>query len=332
MLRLQFILFQADAAAQMLRAGALPQLRTAHLLLDNCAELLLERWIEDRLAYEELEQTLKARAIEAGIPEDHPHFAHLFSKTYLTPNEASRVARLFHEKLRYVAETRGALSPKTASVLLHVHRYRNESYHTGRVRPGIVRTTVALQIHLICDLVRVLKPGSAGYSSAEDHSWLMTRFGIRPSDLWDDRELDRVLSEIRREAEVGDVSLVLADNLDERISALDETIEFIIEETRVADSPAAAIAAAQAFTLQKLSKGVPYPLPPRGLEKPFDGAEIDRIRHVPAMIRNPAQGIDAFDAFADADASVDGAEYVLHQLANSIEMEIQSAIDRARGK
>lgn len=318
----------------MLRAGALPRLRTALLLLDNCTEVLLDRWIEDRLAHEDMERRIKTRATEAGIPEDHPHFADLFSKKFLTASDSSRVARYFNEKLKYTSEMRGALAPTVASVLLHIHRYRNESYHGGRVRTGILRTTVAIQVHLVCDLIQTLKPGSAGYSSSEDFSWLTERFGTNPSALWDDREMNRVVSEIRNAADVAteEIHAVLAENLEERISALDQSIEFITSATQIESTAAAVISAAQAFTLKKLIQEVPYPPPPRGFDKPFDGSEIDRVRHIPAMLRNPSDGVNVFDAFAEADASLDRTEYVLDQLAIAIDQEIQLAVDRARGK
>jgi hypothetical protein len=334
MLRLQFVLFQADEAAKMLRAGAVPRLRTALLLLDNCTEVLLDRWIEDRLAHEDMQRQIKIRAVEAGIPEDHPHFADLFAQTFLTAADASRVARYFDEKLKFASE-RGALAPTVASVLSHIHRYRNESYHGGRVRPGILRTTVAIQIHLACGLVRTLKPGSAGYSSKQDFSWLIERFGIRnPSALWEEREMERVLAEIRGAADVDTraVPAALAENLEERIEALDETVEFLADETQIAKTPDAIIAAAQAFTLKKLTREVAYPPPPRGLDKPLDSSVIDRVRRIPDVLRNPSDSLKVFDVFAEADAALDRTEYVLEQLAVAVDQAIQLEIDRARGK
>jgi hypothetical protein len=68
MLRLQFVLFQADEAAKMLRAGAVPRLRTALLLLDNCTEVLLDRWIEDRLAHEDCSGRSRAALSKQASP------------------------------------------------------------------------------------------------------------------------------------------------------------------------------------------------------------------------------------------------------------------------
>ncbi|PNG58614.1 hypothetical protein WDL1CHR_03168 [Variovorax sp. WDL1] len=318
----------------MLRAGAVPRLRTALLLLDNCTEVLLDRWIEDRLAHEDMQRQIKIRAVEAAIPKDHPHLADLFVQTFLTATDASRVARLFNEKLAFASE-RGALAPTVVSVLSHIHRYRNESYPGGRVRPGILSTTVAIQIHLVCDLVRTLQPASAGYSSKQDFSWLTERFGIRnPSTLWEEREIRRVLAEIRGAANV-DIEAApaaLAENLEERIEALDETVEFLVDEAQIETTPDAVIAAAQAFTLKKLSSEVAYPPPPRGLDKLLDSSVIDRVRHIPDMLRNPSDSLKVFDVFADADAALDRTEYVLGQLAMAVDQAIQLEIDRARDK
>lgn len=334
MQRLQFVLFQADEAAKLLRAASLPSLRTALLLLDNCIELLLDRWIEDRLGHEELQRKIQARAIEAGIPKDHPHFADLLAQTFLTSAEASRVARFFDEKLRYASEKRGGLASDVAAVLSHIHRYRNESYHGGRVRLGILRTTVAIQLHLVCDVARTLKPGSAGYTSGEDFTWLKERFGLDPSGLWNEETLNQVLAEIRSAAQLSAeaVRTVLAENLDERIQALDQTIDFITTETRLEKTPTAALTAAQSYALKKLTQEVPYPPPPRGIDRPFDGTEIDGVRSVPGLLFDTPADINSFTVFAAADASLDRIEYVLDQFAAAIDSEIQLQIDLARGK
>lgn len=334
MQRLQFTLFQADEAAKLLDAASLPSLRTALLLLDNCIELLLDRWIEDRLGHEELQRKIQARAVEAGVPKDNHHFTDLFAQKFLTAAEALRVARFFDEKLKYASEKRGGLTSDVAAVLSHIHRYRNESYHGGRVRPGILRTTVAIQLHLVCDLARTLKPGSAGYSSGEDFTWLKERFGINPSDLWNEDTLDQVLAEISSAAQLTPdrVCIVLAENLDERIQALDLTIDFITTETQLENSPFAVLTAAQSFVVKKLRQEVPYPPPPRGIDKPLDGTEIDRVRAVPCLLFNLPADMNVFAVFAAADASLDQVEYLLNQLAAAIDNEIQLQVDLARGK
>jgi hypothetical protein len=334
MLRLQFVLFQADEAAKLLRAASLPGLRTALLVLDNSVELLLDRWIEYQLGHEELQRKVQERAIEAGIPKDHPQLADLLSQKFLTANETWRVARYFDEKLKYASERRGKITADVAAVLSHIHRYRNESYHGGRVRPGVLRTTVAIQLHLVCDLVQTLRPGSVGYSSNDDFTWLEARFSVGPGGLWNDQTLDRVLHEIRSAAELTPNAIreILAENLAERIEALDQTIDFIIGEARLGKTTAEAIAAAQSFTLKKLKNEAPYPPAPRGIEKPMDGTQIDLVRSVPSALCNLSDGASAFDVFASADASLDPVEYVLNELATAIEHQIQLEIDMARGK
>jgi hypothetical protein len=241
---------------------------------------------------------------------------------------------VFDEKLKYASEKRGQVTPAVASVLSHIHRYRNESYHTGRVRPGILRTTVAIQLHLIGELVRMLQPGSAGFSSGEDFSWLKNRFGISPSALWDQQTLQNTVSEIRQSAAIlaSSVPALLAENLEQRIASLDEIIEFVLGETRLEKTHASAIRAAQEFTLKKTNRDVLYPPPPKAITKPMDGFEIERIRSVPEVIRKWSDDFSAFEPFAKADVLLDPVEYILNELAFFIDEQIQLDVDRAHGK
>lgn len=334
MLRLQFVLFQADESGRLLVANTLPSLRTALLLLDNAVELLLDCRIGNEIQDDQMQRAIQTRAIKAGIPSDHPDFSGLLSREFLSKSEVAKVARLFDEKLKFVSEDRRIIDADVASVLSHIHRYRNESYHGGRVRSGILRTTVAIQLHIVCDLVKTLRPGSAGYSSGDDFSWLRSRFDLDPSQLWTDTTLSRVLSEIRNAAKLTDqsISTALAENLEERIADLDEAIDFILTETDQFKTPVAAMKAAQSYTLDALKRETPYPPPPRSIEQPIDGSEIDRIRGVPTTILSSTDRMTALSSFAAADTSLDRLEYVLRELGGAIDARIQHEIDLARGK
>ncbi|WP_180129253.1 hypothetical protein [Rhodoferax sp. BLA1] len=334
MQRLQFVLFQADEAANLLRASSQPRLRTALLLLDNSIELLLDRWIEDQLQQEEIQRKIQTRAMEAGIPRNHPQFADLLSQKFLTADETRQVARFFDEKLKFASVKRGKITAEVAAVLSHIHRYRNESYHGGRVRPGILRTTVAIQLHLVCNLVQSLKPGSVGYSSGDDFSWLKERFDLSPGELWRDQTLNQVLREIMEVAEQtpDNMRRALAENLAARIEALDDTIDFISSETSLGKTAAEVIAAAHSFVQKKLASDPTYPPPPRGIEKSISESHIELARSIPSLLLGKESSVEAFNAFASADASLDLVEYVLGQLAVAIELQIQLEIDLARGK
>ena len=82
MQRLQFVLFQIDEAKRYLVSGSLPSLRVALMLLDNAAEVLLDRWIEQDLAHDELSERIQLRARKAGIPETHPQFVDLINGAF----------------------------------------------------------------------------------------------------------------------------------------------------------------------------------------------------------------------------------------------------------
>lgn len=334
MQRLQFALFQIDEAKRYLNAGSLPALRVALMLLDNAVEVLLDRWIAQDLEHDALSETVQSRAREAGIPKTHPQFSELYQRRFLTGNEKRKVARLFDEKVRYITELKPQVAPSVGAVLSHLHRYRNEAHHSGRVRPQTLSTSVMILLELCCRLIESLTPMSSGYSSSEDFSWLESRFKLKPHDLWSEKSMATVLAAFRHGIPIDAASLreTLAENLESRLEDLTEALELISAETRVAQDRAAALAESQKFTLAELKKSPPYRNVPQRLDDPVSVQQVHMLQSVPDRIRNSADPLMGFDTYAVADTELERIEFMVEQLAGAIDAQIQLEIDRARGK
>lgn len=334
MQRLQFVLFQMDEAKRYLASGPLPGLRVALMLLDNAAEVLFDRWIEGDLAHDDLSERIQLRAREAGIPETHPQFVDLYQRRFLTGKEKRKVSRLFDEKIRYVTEIKPTVPPQTGSVLSHLHRYRNEAHHSARVRPETVRTSGMIFLELCCQLIESLGQVSAGYSSSEDFSWLMSRFQQKPIDLWHEGTMATVLAQFRDGLPIGESGLreTLATNLESRLEDLSEGLEFISTETHVAVDRAAALAESQRFTLAEIKRSAPYRGTPPKLDEPVSLSHLDSMESIPGCIRNSSDSLAGFRIYADADAELERIEFMVQGLVGAIDAEIQMAVDRARGK
>ncbi len=334
MLRLQFILFQIDEAKRYVLDASLPGLRVALMLLDNAAEVLLDRWIEEDLDHDAMFETLAVRGREVGIPENHPQFVDFYQQRFLTAKEKRNVARLFDEKVRYVTEVKPNVAPSIGKVLSHLHRYRNEAYHSGRVRADTVRTAAMIHLELCCRLIHALKPGSMGYSSSEDFGWLESRFKLKVHDLWNDRTMAALLATFRDGIPIGDAGLreTLTKNLESRLEDLNERLEFISTETRVAADCEGALAESQRFALAEIKRSAPYRGAPSGIDEPVSGRQIEGLGHVPDRIKRSADSLTGFEIYAEADTELERIEFMVERLAGAIEAQIQLQVDLARGK
>lgn len=333
MQRLQFALFQMDEGKQHLVKGSVPALRVALLLLDNAAEVLLDRWIAHDLALDGLSERLQRRIHELGIPEDHSALADLLQHRFLTHDEKRRVSRYFDEKIRYVTETKKVLSPSVGAVLSHLHRYRNEAYHSGRVKPQILRTSVMIHLELCCQLTMALKP-SGGYSSSDDFSWLEERFGLRPHDLWDDAKMVSLISAFRGGLAIADSSIggTLALNLECRIIEVNEALDFICGESRDHVDRGKALAYAQGFALEEIKNEPPYRSVPRDVSRPLSLEHLSELVLFPNLIRAAPNPVEGFEIYAEADPLLERIEFVVSRLAGAIDEAIELQIDAARGK
>jgi hypothetical protein len=71
MQRLTYVLYQMDEARRFLDGGRLEQVRLALLLLDNAAELQIERRVRDELSSENLRERIRTRTRTLGIPKGY---------------------------------------------------------------------------------------------------------------------------------------------------------------------------------------------------------------------------------------------------------------------
>ncbi|MGB5097003.1 MAG: hypothetical protein WBN82_03735 [Porticoccaceae bacterium] len=334
MQRLQFVLFQMDEAKRYLASGPLPSLRVALMLLDNAAEVILDRWIEDDLAHDDFSERIRSRAREVGIPETHPQFVDVYQRHFLTGKEKKKISRFFDEKIRYLTETKPTVPLQTGSVLSHLHRYRNDAHHSARVRQETVRTFGMIFLELCCQLIESLGQVSAGYSSSEDFSWLVSRFELKPIDLCHEGAIPTVLAEFRNDLPIGENSIreTLGTNLESRLEDLSEGLEYISTETHVAIDRAAALAESQRFTLAETKKSAPYRRTPPKLNEPVSLSQLDWIESIPGCIRNSSDALAGFRIYAEADAELERIEFMVQGFVGAIDAAIQMAVDRARGK
>lgn len=332
MQRLTYVLYQMDEARRYLEGGRQEQVRLALLLLDNAAELQIERRVSDELTGENLRERIRTRTRTLRVPKGYSErLDELAAWQPLTAKEKERLSKSFPGKLEYLSERHQVLEPSIAAVLSYLHRYRNEAYHEGRVRRETIRTAAIILFEINCLLLLNVFHVSM-FASNEDYSWIEERFRVhRPGSLFGGTEsLQRIVGELRGLV-VPDLSAVtgtLVRHLESRFEDLWDAVDFIVNTTP-AESREDALKVAQ-------------------LDPNVDGREIDTllagfaprwsertVRELEsriAEVQAATDRLDAFSRFSQLEAELEKIEEPLYGTASEIDDAIQLQIDQMRGK
>src|SRR6266853_117861 len=217
MQHLLYVLFQLDEACRYIEDGRLERVRLALLLLDNAAEIQMDRRIRDDLSHHTLKERLRKQALIIPENERPIILQGLLQSEELTSSQKLKLDRLFDEKVNFLTEREHHLDPRLAGPLKYLHRYRNEAYHRARVRRETIRTAAIILLEINCQLLLSTRPGCFSYASDEDYSWIEQRFAINRTSLGFHRDeaLPRIVDTIRSGISPDDDSVAanLADHL-----------------------------------------------------------------------------------------------------------------------
>jgi hypothetical protein len=329
MQQLTYVLYQLDEAQRYVKAGRLEQLRLALLLLDNAAELQLDRRVRQEMQLENVREGMRTRAIEAGAAH-RDALSELTEWTPLSARDKKALSRSFEAKLRYLVERKQILDPRLASILKYLHRYRNEAYHEGRVRRDTVRTAALILFEANCELVLTVFRVVV-YSSSDDYSWLSSRFGVKPGALFGSN-LEPLINDLRSLAlpTLDSVIGTLSDHLRSRVDELRDSLDFIVAQTDV-DDTASALKLAQFEPVDPFDF-VRWPEKLPDFVATWTLHDIELLESDIASIDLSTQRLEAFEAFSRIEKRLETIEDPVHSTAASIDSAIQMEIDIARGK
>lgn len=332
MQHLSYVLFQVDEACRYLEGGHLEQLRLALLLLDNAAELQVERRVRDYIQSENLRERIRSQVLR--IPraaDERGTLGELRDSRPLTASQKRRLDRNFDEKLRFLSERHNTLDSRLAKLLSYLHRYRNEAYHSGRVRRETIRTAAVILVELNCRLLMTVFR-VAMIASDEDYSWLDERFGDHRRFFGDRAALEPIVNDLRARVlpEIGSIARTLADHLENRIEEMLEALDFVVSNSGLT-SRAEALQVAQAIAAVDRGEA-----DPAGEPKDYKALwSLDDVSELPghiADIRVIPDPLEAFAAFSTVEERIEALEREVSSLAGWIDGRIQFEIDRARGK
>ena len=337
MQRLTYILFQLDEALRYIDDGRIERLRLALLLLDNAAELQLDRRVRDHLGIEEINERTRQQAllITELMPESQAELPEILTELVawepLTKAQKRALDRFFDEKLRFLSERYTTLDPAVAKILSYLHRYRNEAYHEARVRIETVRTAALIYFEVNCALLLTVFTVHS-YASNEDYSWLEERFGIQSTGLFIGGGLKRVVDRLREPVlpTLKTVVDTLGAHLNSRIEDLLSDLDFIVDGSRPASREEAA-RVAQLFAALEQGEVVGSTDP----ETYVGHWTLESVHNTAQSIGSLVEAldrIDAFSRFADIEKEIEAYEKDVSPLVIIVDQMMDEEIDRLRGK
>lgn len=334
MKHLSGILFQVEEACRFVEDGRQEPLRVALLLLDNAAELQMDRAIRAELSDADFREKLRTLALEIPDAERPPDLQWLIDWKPLTRKQKTQIDRNFNEKVDFLASLPDKLDPAIQAPLKHLHQYRNQAYHRGQVRPATLTIACRLLVEINCELLSLGCAGSS-YASDEDYSWIEKRFGIRAVQTLGGRAfLQRAAEEMRQRAFVdsSDLAVALSDHFEARITDLRNAIAFILENTEHFGSPAEVFRASQYRSAVNRGEAPAAPMPPATYEARFGLQVLDDLLARRKEISATTGRIDAFRIYSVLETTLELFEDDVHSLASEVDRVIQWAVDIARGK
>lgn len=332
MQHLTYVLYQVDEACRYIEDGRLEQLRLALLLLDNAAELQVERRVRDYLQSENMRERIRSQVLR--IPrtaDERGTLGELRDWRPLTASQKRRLDRNFDQKLRFLSERHDTLDPRLAKPLSYLHRYRNEAYHRGRVRRETIRTAAVILVEVNCRLLTTVFR-VAMVSSDEDYSWLDGRFGDHRRFFGDREALEPIADDLRARVlpEFQSIARTLADHLEYRVEEMLDALDFVVSNSGLT-SRAEAMQVAQAIAAVDRGEADPEGNP-SDYRAGWSLADVSKVQGEIGEISGIPDPLDAFSAFSTIEERIEALEREVSSLASWIDGRIQHEIDLARGK
>jgi hypothetical protein len=334
MLHKTFILLQIDEACRYIKDGRLAHLRIALLLLDNTAEILMDCCIENILPMENFRERIRVKALTIPPSDRTPDLQELVEWQPLTYKEKLAINRYFDEKVSYLSQNKNKIDHCFILPISHLHKYRNEAYHSAKVRKETIETAAKLYVEINCELLLKLSPEWNSYSSDVDYSWIENRFNVRPQDVFmDDNFIKKVTDDFRDQINLTDESVckLLAEHIENRITKLYSQIDFILNNTKC---PNKEVALFDSYIMADKIREQYGELKPKRIipQQNYKLDFIDSLIIKSKEIYTLNKRVEAFRSFSKIESELEQIEIDLTTVVNEIDHIIEMESEIARGK
>jgi hypothetical protein len=335
MKRISALLFQIDEACRLITDGRQEHLRLALLLLDNAIELQMDWAIRNELWHHEYIETLRSRVLR--IPEEGrgPDLQWLVDWQPLGRSRRSKIERDFNEKVDYLVSLPEGLPPSISPPLKYLHRYRNEAYHRGRVRPATLALACRLLVEINCEALMSLEIHGCSIASDEEYSWLEHRFGAGAMQLLGAVEHLRqtATDDFRAKALPSLSSLrdALAEHVESRVADIRDALEFIAENT-IVSGVGEAFRASQYWAAVKrgeIAEPTKPSLPSTYVPR-FDVSVLDTVLGRRDEIQAATTRLEAFGAYSAIEQILEAFEDDVFSVSADVDRVIDDEITRRR--
>lgn len=333
MQRLVYVLFQLDEACRYIRDGRLERLRLALLVLDNAIEIQMNRQVQADLRYEEMEEKLRERVLEIPEHERPDSLKRIAEWTPLSRAQKAKIERFFDEKVWYLTERKSHFDWRLAEPIKYLHRYRNEAYHSARVRKETIRTAAVLLLEINCELLATLRGGGTSYASDQDYSWIEERFGQKPMAVFGSTDaIIEIVDSLRRDVLPTDESVAstLMEHLESRFVDFYEALDFIVDNTAIPNREEALKHSQYSSEIKQGKLDIRSAI--EQFCGPFTLDIVKDLRKVISNIRFASGRLEAFQVFSTIESKLEPIEKVVYELASEVDHWIQMEVDRMRGK
>lgn len=329
---LSLLLFQLDHSAQLISDGRQEHLRVALLLLDNSAELQMEWAIRGAFRSSALEEKLRSLALMIPAAQRPKDLESLVEWQPLTVREKRKVTRYFDERVSFLAAS-DRIPNALVLPLRHLHRYRNEAYHSGRIRARTLLLSCQLYLEINFQLAVSLPTVASAYSSTEDYSWLRGRFGPGKGPLCSDSYLLEVIRDLRAETEgLALVPRTLAAHLLARVSDLRESLQFCVDASEWFSTPEQVLRESLYYSTLALPDRRGFQEPPPTFQAPYDLSTLETLETEAAAVSRIEEPLSAFTAYSRLESTLESIEEPVKSTELQVDAAVQAAVDLSLGK
>ena len=325
--RLRRTVVQLEEAKRFILDGEVARLRLAVILLDNSVEVMLHRRVSETLQHANTYARIVSKLSDGPLDAKGEELRQELSAELIPRSRQKQVNKYFGEKLKLLVEREG-LQPAVASVLRHLHDYRNELQHHDHVRPESIRPAALILFDIAVDLMTTLVPGSMSFGSDDNINWLQD-YGLEPIPFGRD-DLRQVIANGLRsglDLDVAGVREALIAHLTTRLDTMDanhaELAGYGLDPAQLAEA---------LRHHERWEQGLP--------DEPFTGTDVtpfDRLPSLPhwrsdvAVLAGLNDKLELFDRFGTLEDDLEPLENGLQEVVDMISAAGEFASDIARG-
>lgn len=333
--RLHRTVVQIEEAKRFIVAGDVPRLALALILLDNAAEVMMRRIVEDELDGADMYGRMLAKFPDGQLDAKGEALRNDIARRTITADRRRAIRKFFPEKVKFLSEERNFIQRPVGRVLIHLHSYRNEVQHHDRVRPGSIRPAVLILFDICIDLLVRLQPSGTSWDSDGDYTWLGA-YGIvkdPPIAAIGVRDLRERIAKVLRSGlslKASGVRTALVEHLNDRLDGMEDNISAIFGITSIKSDRALALKAVQYWHHHdrmmniddaKFESFVP----------PFGSDVITGWRLAAAQLNSGRDKMELFDRFAVIEDEFEPLEKTLDHVVSAIETAGEAQSDLERG-